>query len=434
MVKQYSKAADGNISITQHFKISEFACNDGADSILLDDKLPCVLQRIRDVIGGKPVRITSGYRTPEYNAKNGGAPNSYHTRGMAADIIITGVTTLDMCRAAETALAELKIPGGICYYVKQAFIHVDVRDVKWRGQNDGDGKGERTVTGWAQMTPAIPIVQSTVQSAVQTTAQTGTQTAVQTSIQPAAPNDEVIWGFLKEKGLNDYAIAGLMGNIFAESGFKANVLQHSCKSRLGHTDETYTAAVDNGTYTNFAKDSAGYGLVQWTFWTRKQALLDYAKAEKKSIGDLNMQLGFLWRELQGYTAVMAVLRNAESIREASDIVLIRYEQPADQSETAQIRRAGYGQTQYDKFTCPDDSNFDQPEPTYNVRVTATTPVNIRTGPGTNFTVCGTITDKGVYTIYEEADGAGATKWGKVIAGLSGAQSGWISLDYTVKEM
>jgi len=111
---------------------------------------------------------------------------------------------------------------------------------------------------------------------------------------PAASNEEVIWDFLFGKGLNAYSVAGIMGNLYAESALKPNNLQNSYEKSLGFTDTTYTAAVDNGSYTNFAKDGAGYGLVQWTFHTRKQALLDFARAAGTSIGDLSMQLGFLW--------------------------------------------------------------------------------------------------------------------------------------------
>ena len=62
-------------------------------------------------------------------------------------------------------------------------------------------------------------------------------------------------------------------------------------------DSQYTAAVDNGRYKNFARDKAGYGLAQWTYWTRKQNLLNYCKGKDKSIGDLNCQLEFLYSEL-----------------------------------------------------------------------------------------------------------------------------------------
>jgi len=63
---------------------------------------------------------------------------------------------------------------------------------------------------------------------------------------------------------------------------------------------------------------------------------------------------------------------------------------------------------------------------YLVRVTGN-PLNIRKGPGTNYAVVGSITDKGVYTIVEESTGAGAKKWGRLKSG-----AGWISLDYTTK--
>lgn len=163
-------------------------------------------------------------------------------------------------------------------------------------------------------------------------------------------NEEKIWNYLKSKGLNDYGIAGLMGNLHAESGLIPTNLQNSYEKKLGFTDTTYTNAVDNGTYNNFVKDSAGYGLAQWTYWSRKQNLLDFAKSKKASIGDLEMQLDFLYKELsEGYKTVLNVLKTAKSIREASDVVLLEYERPADQSEAVQIRRADYGETYYKKY-------------------------------------------------------------------------------------
>lgn len=162
-------------------------------------------------------------------------------------------------------------------------------------------------------------------------------------------NATTIWNFLKGKGLNDYAVAGIMGNLYAESGFKPTNLQNTYETKLGYTDATYTAAVDNGSYTNFVKDSAGYGLAQWTYWSRKQALLEYAQSVGKSIGDLTMQLDFMWKEMQGYKTMMTTLNGATSVLEASNAVLTQYEKPADQSETVQKKRAGYGQTYYEKY-------------------------------------------------------------------------------------
>lgn len=166
---------------------------------------------------------------------------------------------------------------------------------------------------------------------------------------PATDNPSTIWNYFKEKGLNDFAVAGIMGNIYAESGFKPTNLQNAYEKKLGYTDDSYTAAVDNGSYGNFVKDSAGYGLAQWTYWSRKQALLEYARSVGKSIGDLSMQLDFMWEEMQGYKSMMTTLNSATSVLEASNAVLLQYERPADQSESAQNRRAGYGQTYYEKY-------------------------------------------------------------------------------------
>lgn len=163
-------------------------------------------------------------------------------------------------------------------------------------------------------------------------------------------NEEKIWNFLIGKGMTAASVSGLMGNLYAESGLNPVNLQNSFEKKLGYTDDTYTAAVDNGTYNNFIKDSAGYGLAQWTYWSRKENLLLFARSRGTSIGDLETQLEFLYQELStGYKAVLSALGAATSVREASDIILTKYERPADQSVKVQEKRAGYGETYYNKF-------------------------------------------------------------------------------------
>lgn len=166
----------------------------------------------------------------------------------------------------------------------------------------------------------------------------------------AISNEETIWNFLYGKIGNAYGTAGLMGNLYAESGLKPTNLQNTYEKKLGISDAEYTVAVDNGTYDNFVKDSAGYGLAQWTYWSRKQALLEFAKASGKSIGDLSMQLDFIWKELsESYKAVLSTLKSATSVTVASTAVLTKYEKPADQGESVQTKRASYGQTYFDKY-------------------------------------------------------------------------------------
>lgn len=72
--------------------------------------------------------------------------------------------------------------------------------------------------------------------------------------------EEKIWNFLLDNIKNEYAVAGVMGNLYAESALKPNNLQNTFEKKLKMTDEEYTSAVDNGTYDNFINDKAGYGL------------------------------------------------------------------------------------------------------------------------------------------------------------------------------
>ena len=266
-----------------------------------------------------------------------------------------------------------------------------------------------------------------------------------------------------------------MGNLYAESGLMPNNLQNTNNNKLGKTDAEYTAAVDNGSYGNFAKDSAGYGLAQWTYWSRKQALLNHAKQAGVSIADLNMQLGFLWEELQGYTAVMDALKKASSVRAASDAVLAGYEKPADQSETVKKKRAEYGEGYYKKYAAGNGIKYyrvrkswtdaasqlgaftslenaksackagytvydDNGKAVYTAagqQASAGVPfsvqvdildLNIRTGAGTNYAKTGEKTGKGVFTIVEVKAGQGASAgWGRLKSG-----AGWISLDYATR--
>ena len=163
-------------------------------------------------------------------------------------------------------------------------------------------------------------------------------------------SSKIIWDFLKKEGFSDFGVAGLMGNLDAESALRPNNLQDTYSRSLGLSDAEYTTKVDNGTYTNFVRDSAGYGLAQWTYWSRKENLLNYAKSKNKSIGDLEMQLEFLVKELKtSYkNSVYNILVNATTVQQASDVVLMNFERPAN-AAAQKSKRAAMGQVYYDKY-------------------------------------------------------------------------------------
>ena len=163
-------------------------------------------------------------------------------------------------------------------------------------------------------------------------------------------NGRFIWDFLSEH-FNPLAAAGIMGNLMAESSLRPDNLQNSYEKSLGMTDREYTDAVNNGTYTEeqFTYDRAGYGLAQWTYWSRKRDLFHYQKSRVLPIDDLTGQLGFLWEEVGKDRILMDSLVNASSIREASDAFMERYEKPADMSEKNRERRADLGLSMMQKY-------------------------------------------------------------------------------------
>lgn len=139
-VKTYSVKKDGNTYLSDNFKVKEFACNDGSDAVLISDDLVDLLQKIRDHFG-VAVTINSGYRTSTYNKKVGGATNSQHVKGTAADIVVKGVDPLTVGQYVEYIMPD---HGGIGVY--QTFTHVDVRTSRSRWDNRSGS--EVVVSGW----------------------------------------------------------------------------------------------------------------------------------------------------------------------------------------------------------------------------------------------------------------------------------------------
>lgn len=166
--------------------------------------------------------------------------------------------------------------------------------------------------------------------------------------------EQYIWDYFVGKIGNEYGVAGLMGNLQAESGLHPDRVQGDIP--YSSYSQEYTAQVDNGTISEYdfvhnGPGGGGYGLAQWTFYTRKQALYDLWKSGGyESIGSIELACEYLWYELQhSYAGVLSVLKSATSVREASDSVLHDFENPADQSTSAEERRAGMGQAFYDTY-------------------------------------------------------------------------------------
>ena len=169
------------------------------------------------------------------------------------------------------------------------------------------------------------------------------------SVNGALPPEEErhIWDSLHSMTGNPYAAAGIMGNLHCESRLLSNNLEDHYQGILGYSDESYTAAVDNGSYTDFINDSAGYGLAQWTYHTRKKGLLDLAGSRGTSVSDVDMQLSYLESEFRSF-GMMGSLQNMTSVEEASDYILFHFERP-ENPNSLQPTRAGISSYFYNKY-------------------------------------------------------------------------------------
>ena len=134
--KQYSLAKDGAKQLAPGFRVREFRCRDGSDTIMIDQTLAVLLQAIREHFN-KPITITSGYRTAAHNKSVGGAKSSQHLLGKAADIQVADTTVEAVAAYAESLMPDW---GGVGRYPVKAgrtkgWVHVDTRPNKsrWTG-------------------------------------------------------------------------------------------------------------------------------------------------------------------------------------------------------------------------------------------------------------------------------------------------------------
>jgi uncharacterized protein YcbK (DUF882 family) len=126
MIKSYIVDTDANEKVGQHFKVREFACKDRSQVVFIDSYLVSILDILRNQVG-KPVIITSGYRTPAWNEKCDGAKYSYHMRGMAADIRVNGMNPKEIANKLNKI-----IPDSCGIIVYSTWVHIDTRTKKYR--------------------------------------------------------------------------------------------------------------------------------------------------------------------------------------------------------------------------------------------------------------------------------------------------------------
>ena len=185
---------------------------------------------------------------------------------------------------------------------------------------------------------------------------------------------ENIWQYLKHKGFSDVAAAAIMGNMEAESNCVSNRLQGDFTKDFVRSKE-YTAQVDAGKISRNefiynGPGGGGYGLCQWTYYTRKAGLYDLAQEQGVSVGDEFIQVEWLTRELNQteFKPVLELLHTSVSIRDCSDILVKQFLRPADQSEAVLKQRAEFGRNMYQLFS---EAEAEDPDgmPEEGIRIT-----------------------------------------------------------------
>lgn len=169
------------------------------------------------------------------------------------------------------------------------------------------------------------------------------------------PYAKAIWQRLMSKFNNELGVAALMGNLQAESGLYPDRVQGDVP--YSEYSKTYTARVDSGDISEYdfihnAPNGGGYGLAQWTYYTRKQALYNkWKEGNYSSIGSVELACDYLCEELENdYSSIFNAIKNARNLRDTSDNVLHNFENPADQSTEVEELRASMGQAIYAEFT------------------------------------------------------------------------------------
>lgn len=138
-------------------------------------------------------------------------------------------------------------------------------------------------------------------------------------------SNKTIYDGLRSVGMTKEGACGLMGNMMAESGMKSNIAQRGMTSL---SDAEYTNRADTG-MLDFVHDSVGYGLCQWTYFSRKQGLLDSARRRGVSVGNETLQVDFCIAELKSeYPGLWKYLCESHDLFQSTQKVCYEFERPA----------------------------------------------------------------------------------------------------------
>ena len=159
---------------------------------------------------------------------------------------------------------------------------------------------------------------------------------------------QYIWTYFHNRGLPYDAIAALMGNLYAESMCVPYIVQgntsYPFSYSVNYTNNVTSGVISEYDFVHNGPNGGGYGLAQWTWYTRKQGLYDmFVNEGYTSIGDKTLACKYLWTELNtNFTNVWSYLMGTgTSLFNKTKYVLFNFENPADKSTAVQNKRYAY---------------------------------------------------------------------------------------------
>lgn len=175
---------------------------------------------------------------------------------------------------------------------------------------------------------------------------------------------QTIYNTFRKNGLTEAATLGFLGNWQCESGNEPNRLQGDFSS-YRTMSKAYVQGLTNGTISKqqFQNDQKGFGLAQWTYWSRKADLYDFWKASGKAIDDASLQVDFAMKELrESYGALLTFLKSTNDVFTACSRICREYERPAVNNIDARFADANKIKYVIDLNAWDDGGDDPQPDP------------------------------------------------------------------------
>ena len=182
-------------------------------------------------------------------------------------------------------------------------------------------------------------------------------------------SEQSIWNKLRAKGFSEKATAAIMGNMMAESGLISYRVQgdfdNGYERSIAYTQQVDDGVVSRDAFIYSGPGGGGYGLCQWTYFSRKLGLYRLAQSRGVSVGDEQLGVDWFYEEVQQseYRKTWDSLKSSSSIYDMVAVMLRNYEKPYDQSDSAAAQRTAMANQIYER--CKGTSTEPKPEPVHN---------------------------------------------------------------------